>query len=108
MDPTQKPSSSHPSTRNDLPINHDVAGHRFTTEVEGQVSELDYQLEGTVMRITHTGVPTAVGGRGIAAALMKAALAHAEASGWTVIPACSYANAYMTKHPETRHLKHYK
>jgi uncharacterized protein len=53
-------------------------------------------------------VPAAIGGRGIAAALMKAALAHAEASGWTVVPACSYANAYMTRHPETRHLKHYQ
>ena len=108
MDPTQKPDSSAPSTRNDLPISHDAAGRRFSTEVEGHRAELDYRLDGTVMHITHTGVPSAIGGRGIAAALMKAALAHAEASGWTVVPACSYANAYMTKHPETRHLKHYQ
>jgi predicted GNAT family acetyltransferase len=108
MDPTQKPDSSEPSTRNDLPISHDAAGRRFSTEVEGHRAELDYRLDGTVMHITHTGVPSAIGGRGIAAALMKAALAHAEAAGWTVVPACSYANAYMTKHPETRHLKHYQ
>ena len=108
MDPTQKPDSSEPSTRNDLPISHDAAGRRFSTEVEGHRAELDYRLDGTVMHISHTGVPSAIGGRGIAAALMKAALAHAEAAGWTVVPACSYANAYMTKHPETRHLKHYQ
>lgn len=108
MDPTRKPDGSEPSSRNDLPINHDAAGRRFTTEVEGHGAELDYRLDGTVMHITHTGVPPAIGGRGIAGALMKAALAHAEASGWTVVPACSYANAYMTRHPETRHLKHYK
>ena len=108
MDPTQKPDSSEPSTRNDLPISHDAAGRRFSTEVEGHRAELDYRLDGTVMHITHTGVPSAIGGRGIAAGLMKAALAHAEAAGWTVVPACSYANAYMTKHPETRHLKHYQ
>ena len=108
MDPTQNPDSSEPSTRNDLPISHDAAGRRFSTEVEGHRAELDYRLDGTVMHITHTGVPSAIGGRGIAAALMKAALAHAEAAGWTVVPACSYANAYMTKHPETRHLKHYQ
>ena len=93
---------------NDLPINHDAVRHRFNTEVEGHAAELDYELDGTVMRITHTGVPAAIGGRGIAAALMKAALAHAEASGWTVIPACTYASSYMLKHPETRHLKHFR
>jgi uncharacterized protein len=92
---------------NDLPINHDAAGHRFTTEIEGQLAGLDYQLEGKVMRINHVGVPEPIGGRGIAGALMKAALAHAEASGWTVIPACTYASGYMLKHPETRHLKHF-
>ena len=108
MDPTQKPDTSAPSTRVELPINHDAAGRRFNTEVEGHRAELDYRLDGTVMHITHTGVPPEIGGRGIAADLMKAALAHAEASGWTVVPACSYANAYMTKHPETRHLKHYQ
>ena len=108
MDPTQKPDTSEPSTRNDLPINHDAAGRRFSTEVEGHRAELDYRLDGTVMHITHTGVPSPIGGRGIAAALMKAALAHAESAGWTVVPACSYANAYMTRHPETRHLKHYQ
>lgn len=95
-------------SNNELPINHDAAGHRFTTQVEGHQAELTYRLDGTVMHITHTGVPSPIGGRGIAAGLMKAALAHAEASGWTVVPACSYANAYMLKHPETRHLKHYK
>ena len=96
------------ASKTDLPINHDPAGRRFSTEVDGQAAELDYRLDGTVMHITHTGVPEAIGGRGIAGALMKAALAHAEASKWTVVPACSYANSYMTRHPETRHLKRYK
>lgn len=93
---------------NDLSINHDAAGRQFNTEVEGHKAELNYRLDGTIMHITHTGVPSDIGGRGVAAGLMKAALAHAEASGWTVVPACSYANGYMLKHPETRHLKHYQ
>ena len=92
----------------ELPISHDAARQRFTTEVDGHQAEIDYRLEGTVMHITHTGVPAAIGGRGIAGELTKAALAHAEASGWTVVPACSYVSAYMLRHPETRHLKHYK
>ena len=47
------------------------------------------------MTITHVSVPDAVGDRGIAAALMEAALAHARASGWRVMPKCPYAAHYV-------------
>jgi predicted GNAT family acetyltransferase len=81
-------------------IDHDRAAHRFTTEVDGNRAELDYTLADAVMTITHTRVPPAIGGRGIAAELMEAALSAARTSGWTVNPACSYAKAYLEKHPQ--------
>jgi uncharacterized protein len=79
-------------------ISHDRAGHRFSTQIDGHQAELDYTLSGKVMSITHTGVPQAIGGRGIAAQLMRAALDAAHEEGWTVDPVCSYAVAYMRKH----------
>src|ERR1700675_1677251 len=81
-------------------INHDTGAHRFTTEVDGSHAELDYTLADGVMTITHTRVPPAIGGRGIAAQLMEAALGAARAAGWSVNPACSYAKAYLEKHPQ--------
>lgn len=81
-------------------IQHDRAAHRFRTEVEGAECVLDYQLAGAVMMITHTGVPARVGGRGIAAALVQAALDAAREQGWQVVPACSYAAMWMERHPE--------
>ncbi|HME40785.1 MAG TPA: GNAT family N-acetyltransferase [Steroidobacteraceae bacterium] len=78
-------------------INHDPIARRFTTEVDGNHAQLDYTLADRVMTITHTHVPPAIGGRGIAAELMRAALSAARAAGWTVSPACSYAKAYMAK-----------
>src|ERR1700675_2013539 len=81
-------------------INHDTGAHRFTTEVDGSQGELDYTLADGVMTITHTRVPPAIGGRGIAAQLMEAALSAARAAGWSVNPACSYAKSYMEKHPQ--------
>ena len=57
-----------------ITISHDAAAHRFTTEVEGSQAQLDYTLAGGVMTITHTRVPPDIGGRGIAAELMSAAL----------------------------------
>jgi len=81
-------------------ISHDPAVHRFSTEVEGSRAELDYTLADGVMTITHTRVPPPIGGRGVAAQLMEAALSAARAAGWSVIPACSYAKSYLEKHPQ--------
>ncbi|MGB3268694.1 MAG: GNAT family N-acetyltransferase [Rhodanobacter sp.] len=85
-------------------IRHDRAARRFHTEVDGVTCVLDYGLASAVMTITHTEVPAEVGGRGIASALVRAALDAARAEGWKVVPACSYAAAWMHKHPEYRDL----
>ncbi len=87
-------------------VDHDAREHRFTTEVDGRRAVLEYQLADTVMTITHTAVPSAIGGRGIAAELMRAALNAARVGGWTVNPACSYAAAYMRRHPDAAERQH--
>jgi predicted GNAT family acetyltransferase len=79
-------------------VKHDISAQRFRAEVDGERAVLDYTLVGDVMTITHTGVPAAVGRRGIAAELMRVALHTARESHWKVVPACSYAAAYMRKH----------
>lgn len=84
----------------DITIQHDPANHRFSTEVGGHEAELIYRLREDRMVIEHTGVPEAIGGRGIAAQLVKAALDHARAAGWKVVPACSYSAVYVQRHPE--------
>ena len=81
-------------------VEHLPAKSRFETVVEGGTSVLDYWLRDGVMTIHHTGVPPRLEGRGIAAALVQAALDHARAHGLKVNPVCSYAGAYMRKHPQ--------
>jgi len=87
-----------------LAIEHLADRGRFQVAVDGAACELEYQLQAGVMNITHTGVAPRVQGRGIAAALMHAALAHARAAGWKVRPLCSYARVYIQRHPETNDL----
>jgi predicted GNAT family acetyltransferase len=82
-----------------LPINHDSHAHRLSAQLEGQTAQLDYELDGNTMSITHTRVPRPIGGRGVAAELMRSALDLAAAKGWTVKPVCAYAVTYMKKHP---------
>lgn len=85
-------------------IQHQPQFQRFSTVVDGHQAELVYRLEDGVLVIAHTGVPEAIGGRGIAAALVQAAFDHARASGLKVRPACSYAAAWLQRHPEAADL----
>ena len=55
-------------------IRHDPNARQFVADVDGNRAHLDYTLADGVMTITHTRVPPAIGGRGIAAELMAAAL----------------------------------
>lgn len=83
----------------DYTIVRNEASNRFETTVDGALCVLDYHLHDGVMTITHTGVPAAVEGRGIAAALTRTAFDTARREGWRVVPACSYAVAWLARHP---------
>ncbi|MGH8214919.1 MAG: GNAT family N-acetyltransferase [Rhodanobacteraceae bacterium] len=83
-----------------MDIVHDTGARQFHVDVDGHRGELDYILHGRVMTITHTGVPPAIAGRGVAAELTRATLDAARREGWKVVPACSYAAAFIRRHPE--------
>ena len=85
-------------------VHHNPAKSRFEATVQAQLCVADYRLQDSVMTITRTYVPPAVEGRGIAAALVASALAHARAHGLRVRPACSYVARYLHRHPEIHDL----
>jgi predicted GNAT family acetyltransferase len=87
-----------------IPIHHDARAQRFEAEVEGDAAECAYRLADGVMTLHHTEVPPRAEGRGIAAQLVRAALAHARAEGLKVRPSCSYVRTYMRRHPDTHDL----
>lgn len=80
------------------PIVHNPAASRFEVLVDGLLSVCDYRLRPGVMVLPHTLVPAALQGRGIAAALVEAALAHARAEGLRVDPVCSYVAVHLRRH----------
>jgi predicted GNAT family acetyltransferase len=85
----------------EITIHHDTTASRFEAQVDGGRAECAYRLGGGVMNIVHTEVPPRSEGRGIAAALVQAALAHARTQRLRVRPSCSYVRAYMWRHPDT-------
>lgn len=84
-----------------IPIRHLSEPTRFEATVESRLCLAEYRLADGLMLITHTEVAPSLRGRGIAGELIQAALDHAQAHGLKVRPLCSYARAYMRRHPET-------
>ena len=84
---------------------HNTSQSRFEATVDGLLCVADYQEIGKVMHMTHTVVPGALEGRGIAAALVSTALDWARTQGYKVNPVCSYVRVYMQRHPETQDLR---
>ena len=81
-------------------IEHLPERGRFQAVVEGQTCIAEYRLDAGVMAVTHTELAPQHEGRGIAGALMRALLDHAQAHGLKVLPLCAYARTYMDRHPE--------
>jgi predicted GNAT family acetyltransferase len=91
---------SHPS----LMVQHQPERARYVAQAAGSECLLEYRRIGTTLHITHTEVPPALQGRGLAAELVAAVLADVRAQGWRVHPVCSYVRSYMRRHPETQDL----
>jgi hypothetical protein len=85
-------------------VRHNPQSCRFEATVDGELARCDYRMDGEVMLLVHTEVPPALEGRGIAGALVRAALDHAAAEGLRVRPRCSYVSTYLARHPQYRTL----
>ncbi len=74
----------------------------YHAHVDGstQVGVLSWVRQGNARVIEHTLVPPAIGGRGVAAALVEALIADAREQGFLIVPACSYVAASFKRHPE--------
>jgi len=86
---------------------HEPECQRFTLPTT-PVSVLDYELAPAAQPqrvvFTHTGVPPAWQGRGLAALLVEAGLTWARDQGFKVVPACSYVALFIERHPQWREL----
>lgn len=82
-------------------VRHDVAKHRFMVQLPEGEAVLDY-VPGPSGRVdfVHTFVPTTLRGRGIAEALVKAALDWAQSQTLDVSASCSYVARYLERHPQ--------
>lgn len=81
-------------------VRHNEAMKRFELAVEGDIAFANYIRRGDAYVITHTETPRHLRGRGIAARLVKGALALIRNEDGKVIAGCSYVADYLSQHPE--------
>jgi predicted GNAT family acetyltransferase len=74
---------------------------RFEAVEDGQVvGWVEYETVPGGIDIKRTIVPEQCAGRGIAGALVGHVLGDSRARGRSVIPSCSFVQAYLVTHPE--------
>ena len=83
-----------------LEVAHNEAEHRFETWIDGYLSKLDYIQDGKNFVITHVGVYPELRGQGVAGKIVEVGLEYAKENSLRVVPMCSYAAAYIRRHPE--------
>lgn len=62
----------------------------------------DYAVRGDTRVITHVEADPALRGSGASGRFMEALALHARAEGLKLWPTCSYAKAWLDRHPEYR------
>lgn len=83
-----------------IEVTHNPAENRFEAWIDGQLSKLDYMINGNTIVITHVGVHPEHRGGGVAGKITQAALEYAKANSLRVIPMCSYAAEYIRRNSQ--------
>ncbi|MBC9030827.1 N-acetyltransferase [Sphingomonas sp. JC676] len=85
-------------------VRNNIAANRYELDTEQGTAFSDYQRRDGAITFTHTVVPKALQGRGIASRLIAGALADVRAKHLKVVPLCEFVAAYIQRHPEEQDL----
>ena len=73
----------------------------YATDVNGNViAEVTFPVRDGIATIDHTFVDDSLRGQGVASELVQAAVDKITVDGHQIAATCSYAQAWLIKHPE--------
>jgi len=87
-----------------IEVTHNPEENRFELTVDGHLAVLTYTLSGNIIIFLHTGVPPAIGGRGLGVNLVEAGLKYARQNGLKVRSMCWFVSKYLRRRPEYQDL----
>jgi predicted GNAT family acetyltransferase len=89
---------------NEFKVIHNTEHNRFEVRLDEHIAELTYRLSGNIIIFTHTGVPSALEGRGIGSLLVKTGLEYAKKNNLKVQTLCWFVDGYLQRHEEYQNL----
>ncbi len=84
----------------DLKIENNESENRYEAIFDGEAAFAEYDLEGDIIRFTHTEVPEAVSGKGLAGRIVRVALDDSRRRSLKVVPVCAYVADFIRKNKE--------
>ena len=77
---------------------------QYEFHIDTQIAKIEYIKAAGTIYLTHTEVPKALEGKGIAKELVLRALEDIEKKELTLVPLCPFVAAYIKRNPEWRKL----
>jgi len=87
-----------------LQLRNNQENKQFEANIDGTVALIEYTINDNRIFLTHTEVPSELGGKGVGSLLVKETLEEIERMNLRVIPACKFVKGYIQKNPEYRRL----
>lgn len=78
---------------------------QYELHIDGMRPKVEYMKNNNgEIYLTHTEVPSKLGGRGIGSQLIELALQDIEAKNLRLVPLCPFVAGYIQKHPEWKRI----
>ena len=85
-------------------LHDNTDAQQYELDVGGETVFARYRKDGGVLTLLWVEAPATLRGTGAAGRLMKLVAAEARAQGWSIVPVCGYAAAWLRRSPEFRDL----
>lgn len=92
------------SEQRQVDVRDNVEDGRYEAEVDGDLAMAVYRRRGDTIIFTHTEVPEALEGQGIAGQIVRFALDDVRARGLKVVARCPYVAGFIHRYPEYQDL----
>ncbi len=79
-------------------VTNNIDQSRFELKIGPDTAVADYHMEGTTLYIDYVESPLPLRGTGAAGRLMEGILSITADKGYSVVPVCGYAAAWMRRH----------
>lgn len=83
-----------------VPLHDNKRDQQFEMEFDNHLAVIEYETEGNIISLLHTGVAPELEGKGAGTAIVEKVLTEIKNRGMELIPLCPFVVAYIKRHPE--------